>query len=1265
MSAIHTLKSVFNGGELSPMLDSRVDSEKYASGCKELTNFIPTVYGGIKKRPGTELLGFTKSDGQARLHSFKRSTETNYVLEFGDKYLRFWKGGETPQRVTVNTASVKEWLTPQTIVKWVDRSYDMTEIISHNGVLYSSKSSLPAGTPAPLVGTLWTYYWFPIASALPWNPAPAYYFPGEVVTYNGKLFQSFVGINDYAPETLYGQFFWRDITNYEFTWGNVSGWSPTEDRTFSVGDQVKYNGSIYACIVGHVTSAATKPSAGASWTTYWREIKQHEIGDVIKSGTKYYVCIEKHFPSIAFSSDAAFWRELTWVESPGVLGYEISTPYAVTDIFDLQFTQLNDVLFISHSKYPPMRLSRYNETGWILDEVPFQYAPALDVNENRTSVQIQYDDVPPFGLPWVSGAEYSVGDRAHGTGTTTDPLGYVYACTSGHTAATTNRPGIGADWEYYWELLEDAETWVESHAYVVGDVVYSAPPTQGEIYTCKLAHTSAAANKPGAGASWATYWTLRPLADVGYKVGDRVVAVDVSGVNKYNGEVFTCHTAYNPGNTANDEPGHGSAWANFWNLGTGSQKVVNWANSVYYKQGTKVRIKTVVYECVRSHTSAAPAFTGRVGQIVIPGNKPGTSKGWTRYWRISAADTDLSGMKFCLYATDPMFVESDVGTTWLLELGTGGLVEDIAIPGTIGATNTSENNPLFIQGGYTVTTNWVAETGAMIGTITIEESLNGVTWSVVRQFTQSAANEGNILYNGDAPALGAWYRISATRTAGSGATAKVKLEAISSVYKLPFKITKYEEATKVEGNLVMPGNQLPPAVAIGVSTSIFRRPAFSAKNGFPRTVAFHDSRLWWGGTKTHPTRMWASHTEDYYVYLGGSLDTDGLDLTLATVEANAIQWMASFNRSLVIGTSGDEWTVDSGDTDEALTPTNIRARRRTRYGSNGLPPQLTGDALLWIRRGGGRLHEFAYVYERDSFSAPDLTLLAEHMLHLGDVRQTAFVACPDPVLWIVNGNYLLGLSYNREHNVTAWHKHAAKDASFVSVASIYGANGADEVWFVMKRGTIHSIERFHPSTLAWYHGGRLEGALPEASSCFIDGSTTAAALGVYNSLTGKTVFSGFKNLYHLVGSSPGTLLAPMLDGVMYPYVWGSNIQSGSGDVEITGNHHNKKLVLGYSYVNATMRSMNLEVLLDGATAQGRNWRLIRVVPNVWRSRTFALTSGQSAEREVTLPVETTQILDEIHFSGTFEKQLNWGVKSHNPYPCNLLGSVLKFEVTGG
>jgi len=46
----------FNGGEYSPKIDARADTEKYAGGCRILENMIPSIFGGAEKRPGTEFI---------------------------------------------------------------------------------------------------------------------------------------------------------------------------------------------------------------------------------------------------------------------------------------------------------------------------------------------------------------------------------------------------------------------------------------------------------------------------------------------------------------------------------------------------------------------------------------------------------------------------------------------------------------------------------------------------------------------------------------------------------------------------------------------------------------------------------------------------------------------------------------------------------------------------------------------------------------------------------------------------------------------------------------------------------------------------------------------------------------------------------------------------------------------------------------------------------------------------------------------------------
>jgi hypothetical protein len=93
---MNTLRSSFNGGEISELMDSRVDSEKYPFSCRRLRNFIPRIYGGAFRRPGMMFLGTVGDDDSAvLLLPFNVSAEVRYILEFGANYLRIWNSDGT------------------------------------------------------------------------------------------------------------------------------------------------------------------------------------------------------------------------------------------------------------------------------------------------------------------------------------------------------------------------------------------------------------------------------------------------------------------------------------------------------------------------------------------------------------------------------------------------------------------------------------------------------------------------------------------------------------------------------------------------------------------------------------------------------------------------------------------------------------------------------------------------------------------------------------------------------------------------------------------------------------------------------------------------------------------------------------------------------------------------------------------------------------------------------------------------------------------
>ena len=85
-------QSAFNSGEWSPLLEGRVDLDKYKNACYRLENFLIDPRGPAFFRPGFRYVGGTKTHAKlSRLIPFEFSVTQAYVLEFGDQYIRFFR----------------------------------------------------------------------------------------------------------------------------------------------------------------------------------------------------------------------------------------------------------------------------------------------------------------------------------------------------------------------------------------------------------------------------------------------------------------------------------------------------------------------------------------------------------------------------------------------------------------------------------------------------------------------------------------------------------------------------------------------------------------------------------------------------------------------------------------------------------------------------------------------------------------------------------------------------------------------------------------------------------------------------------------------------------------------------------------------------------------------------------------------------------------------------------------------------------------------
>tara|TARA_X000001382_G_scaffold83599_1_gene59162 strand:+ start:8608 stop:11340 length:2733 start_codon:yes stop_codon:yes gene_type:complete len=233
-------------------------------------------------------------------------------------------------------------------------------------------------------------------------------------------------------------------------------------------------------------------------------------------------------------------------------------------------------------------------------------------------------------------------------------------------------------------------------------------------------------------------------------------------------------------------------------------------------------------------------------------------------------------------------------------------------------------------------------------------------------------------------------------------------------------------------------------------------------DNFPQTVAFYEQRLVWAGPPEYPQLMAFSVSGDYTNHLAGTAADDAMVYTIATDQVNAIQWLNS-GPVLIAGTAGGEFIVSASSEDEALTPSNVRVVRHTTFGGALVGALRVSNVVLFLQRAKRKIREFVYKFESDTYVAPDLTLLAEHITKTGIVEYD-YQQEPDSVLWcVVTDGTLLGMTYQRDQEVIAWHRHilggasdtASTQAMVESVAIIPATAddgaGIDEVYIAVKR----------------------------------------------------------------------------------------------------------------------------------------------------------------------------------------------------------------------
>ena len=418
-------------------------------------------------------------------------------------------------------------------------------------------------------------------------------------------------------------------------------------------------------------------------------------------------------------------------------------------------------------------------------------------------------------------------------------------------------------------------------------------------------------------------------------------------------------------------------------------------------------------------------------------------------------------------------------------------------------------------------------------------------------------------------------------------------------------------------------------------------PALSGANNRPSVVTFFEQRLVFANTNNNPQTIFFSKNGDYDNFTVGTGDNDALIYTIASNQVNAIRFLSA-TRVLTVGTSGGEYVVTTTN-DGPLTPTTTLIRKYSNYGSATVDPVQVADVTLFAQRGGRKVREFKYVGEVNTagYQAPDMTILAEHITK-GGVVQFAYQQEPDSVVWVVrNDGTLLGLTYRREEEVVAWHKHViggsfgSGQAVVESIATLPTDSGEDELYMIVKR-TINSVTKRYVEVLKTFDFGS-----NTTASFFVDS-------GLVYSGSSVTSLSG---LYHLEGQTVNILA----NGASHPT---KTVSSGSVSLDfgITSG------ALGYGFTSS-MQTLRIEAGSVDGTAQGKPKRIHAITLRLFE--TVGIEVGNDSTnidripfRDSSMNMDTAVPLftgdKEIEFKGGFEDDDRIYVQQSQALPMTVL-----------
>jgi len=417
-----------------------------------------------------------------------------------------------------------------------------------------------------------------------------------------------------------------------------------------------------------------------------------------------------------------------------------------------------------------------------------------------------------------------------------------------------------------------------------------------------------------------------------------------------------------------------------------------------------------------------------------------------------------------------------------------------------------------------------------------------------------------------------------------------------------------------------------------VNTKQWSEGAFSGYRGYPSAVGFYERRLCFSGQANLPNYLFLSKTDDFTNYFTDVKDTDAMRIKLFSGKTDAIKWILP-EKSLILGTTSAEFALGSNRDDVAITPSAFSLKQKSAYGSSSVDPFIAKDNIFFFMRDGKNLREWSFEYNTKNATSNDLSYIANHLLKSG-VKDVTYQQQPNSIIWVVtNDGDLVGLTYEKEYDTLAWHKHTF-DGTVESVAVLSEENQEDSIYLSIKDSN-NNRNIVKLDVLDWG----------------TDYTTEFAGLDFYKKYTGdnKTSLTG---LDHLEGKTVTVLDGGLKLSSTY------TVTSGSITIPSTDN----TVYVGLLYTS-TLAPLYVDIQYSNGTTSGSKKAIQKAT--IRFKDTLSAKVGQTETDLDPVKFNSTTVLNnedaEVWLSNANEFLQTVYVLQDEPNPCTVLAMVVDVE----